>query len=400
LALGALMLAGAACSDDGTNTALKPEGPPNIEQVFVSVRQGGNAALVLALGVHPDLSQDTYVDKNGMRQVCPAQETPALDALQLEFTRDADGHKIPNPTYDPGSLDCDGEGDFTPPVTNAIAGADQEIRVIFDELMKGSTLEQFDCYCSKYCTAAQDPTSCCPNGILASLNETDCANNPTSELNETGQFLDEDLDGLPDRVRLLPGIVKVQCGDAADPTSFTDVFTSVETDGFYSPSGNQLIPTTGSGGVPDRLGPALQFNTTSGLETGADCQVVFADSVTDKDGNKVPPLAGTFHTEPLAAITVVPANGSLNVDLDQVITVGFNVKVDPATIAGIILRVMGGAEVPVTRTATPAGTSINITPDATLAPNTAYQIVIPTTVHDRFGGAFPAERVITFTTGT
>jgi hypothetical protein len=270
-------------------------------------------------------------------------------------------------------------------------------------------MEMFDCHCAKGCGDDEsDPTACCPNGLLATLDPSQCDDDPeTDQFNEGSLWLDENLDGVPDRTRLLEGAVKVQCKDDAGVLQDTFVSASTRTQGFYSPSGNQILPTDGDAGyIVEGLGPALQFNADTGLRTNSDCTIAFADFVTDKDGERVSALPdsenspGFFHTEALALVTSVPASGTMNVAVTQEITLRFNGQLDETTIDQVILREMGGATVATTNTLAPDGITINIVPDAPLDPATQYEVVIPTSLNDKFGGTFPAEQIISFRTAS
>jgi hypothetical protein len=334
------------CGTDESKTELRTEGPPDVLQVFVTERDPGTGATSLGM----------YVNTNNFGDL---------------WVIDDDGNGVPDLVEDNGD-------DLA--VDNAVVDGSQTMRIIFDELLDGATVERFFCACSN-----------CPNGIASSLDPTMCDDDPDTNVNELGQWEVLNGDGLPDRAELLPGVVTVECDGAT-------VYTSEAGDGFYNPSGNQDVPVaTGLAG----LGPAMVVTVSTGLKTNAACRVVVASSVTDKDGQAVPatPTDKTFHTEAMQVLTTVPANNATGVALDAAVQITFNALVDEASLANITIAVDGGADVAATATVDMNGTAVTITPNAALTASTKYNVTIPTTVKDKFGGAFPAAATFSFTTG-
>lgn len=137
-------------------------------------------------------------------------------------------------------------------------------------------------------------------------------------------------------------------------------------------------------------------STTAGLKSNAACSVSVADSVVDKDGNKVPALTGvSFKTDVLKATAP-----TATVDKAMPITISFNGRLDAATITGITIRKMGaGADTAATVELDTAGTKVLVKPAAPLDAMSKYEITVPATVTDAFGGAFPAAATLTVTTG-
>src|SRR5262245_50275737 len=120
--LGPSMLAGSlaagliGCSAPASNTDLRPEGAPEVLQVFVTERVEGGTAL----GLYYSGNAEYNVDETG---------------------GGANGD-MPNQcgdTYDELGDDC--------VVTDAVADASQKARIIFDELLQGSSVEEFVCAC-------------------------------------------------------------------------------------------------------------------------------------------------------------------------------------------------------------------------------------------------------------
>ena len=97
-----------ACSNPDSNTVLRPEGPPEIRQLFVLNTDGVS---VLAYGNHPDI-----VDENLNDSVVPPYSN------QVGWTTDAGCNFVEVP--------------------NALVTG-QRIRVVIDELLEGGMFEQF-----------------------------------------------------------------------------------------------------------------------------------------------------------------------------------------------------------------------------------------------------------------
>jgi hypothetical protein len=244
--VAAIALAGCGENPTGPNEDFNA-GPPEILQLFVLDQQGD---LRLAAGNH-----------------CQITGVPAVAS---ETCQD-DGTPF---------------GDAAGPVTDAMAGGNR-IRIVFDEPLAGSTVEQFQCACwGNGCTTrghifvagtTVDPTRC-----------LSCADDVTTvEVDETGLCADLNFDGVPDTSFLQPDLVTIDCGGLSVPIA--------EDDGFFSRAGNQLIPT---GLGVEGLGPALVLDPPP-LPRNSDCVVTVRPNVTDRDGLAVPapafPLA--FHTE-------------------------------------------------------------------------------------------------------
>lgn len=333
------------CGKEDSASDLRPEGPPEILQVFVI---DGDGTSKLAYGDHPDITGR-------------AEDPPDL---------------VPS------------HADQAGPVENAVVSGNR-IRIVLDELLRASTVEQFVCACAAGgCTTIGhtfdgtevDPEAC-----------TSCADDPATPLplNETGRCSDANLDGVPDDAILQAAVVTLSCQVA-------DV-VSGENDGWYNPSGNQQIPTQLG---TNALGPALVLNPPL-LPTNADCTVVIATSVVDKDGVAVPAVNATFHTEPMLVIASSPPDGASGIStVDFTAAITFNTELDGAS-AGNVTVDVGGTDVPGTAMLDPMDPSTILwTPAAALTADTDYTVTVETTVTDVFGSALPAVHTFTFTTGT
>jgi hypothetical protein len=358
LMLGAVGLGG--CAREDAPSDLVPAGDPEILELFVI---DGDGVSKMAAGNHPEIKDDPddniaaiYADKNG----------PVLEAI--------------------------------------VSG--NRLRVIFDELLEASTVEQFTCACYA--------SGCATRGHTFTNTEVDvnrctsCEDDTTTPtINETGQCLDADFDGVPDDAFLQPQLASVQCTNTTAGAVTVDIS---ESEGWYNPSGNQQIPTALG---TNALGPALVLAPRA-MPTDADCSVVINSAVTDKDGNTVPmpafPLE--FHTEPLLVVGTSPADGQTGVTLanfdsdgDMVndvfrMDIQLNALIEVTIAADAVTVATGGNPVPGTTSVDAAdATLIHWTSDAALSATTMYDVAIGTGVIDEFGSPLPQADSASFTTG-
>lgn len=100
-------------------------------------------------------------------------------------------------------------------------------------------------------------------------------------------------------------------------------------------------------------------------------------------------------------ISTIPANGAINVPLDQVISVTFNKQMRTSTITNASFTVEGLSPIPGTITFedNASGTTAKFTPNSDLLEDTTYTGRIKTTVKDQDGNALQIAYVWNFTTG-
>ena len=208
VALGLATMGLGGCASESSNTDLHPEGPPEVLQTVVFQRDAADEAIpVLAFGTHPDF---------------PEMLGNVSDAVAFSF-------------YDAAN--------------DVVVG--QQVRLVFDELLKGSAVESFKCACTEVPPGSPAGTQpVCPNGSDVSndpFNCSSCDDNPqTTQVNETGKCLDLNGDHTPDDAVLNPDLVTITCG--------SQTWSNTADEGYYNPSGNQLVPVLeGLLG----LGPAL-----------------------------------------------------------------------------------------------------------------------------------------------
>ena len=396
-AVALMTVALVGCSESTEKGKLRPEGPPDILEVFMQEVIGdpaeGNLEFNIAYG-------------------CGDPRT--IDCAPEAITRDWSSADQPRT-----KLCCDrqlyhrNDDGF---MSAAVIGAGQKIRIVVDELLQGQTVEQFVCGCAD---PPEGTDVNCQGGPSASLDPLNCEDNPNTEISEASRFSDKNLDGVPDKTDLLPGIVEIYC-DGLSQSWF-----NLAEEGWYNPSGNQQVPAnvTDSSATLiilewESVGPALVLQTAQNpLPSNSDCHIRMHESTEypirdgmtemvmaarDKDGEVVPePSDFMFHTEPMRVTASMPQRNATNVapTLAQ-ITVQFNTKIAPASITGIVVTDMAGATVAGTATVSMDGTTFQFDPTADLAPSTRFTVTVNTTVTDTFGAAIPAAFTFSFTTGT
>ena len=110
----------------------------------------------------------------------------------------------------------------------------------------------------------------------------------------------------------------------------------------------------------------------------------------------------TFTTGTIPTVTAInPANGAINVPLNQKLTASFSEAMNPATImaAGTFTVTGGGTTVSGTVSYVAAANTAIFTPAVNLAPSTVYTATITTAAQSALGNALAANYVWSFTTG-
>ena len=397
--LGLVLALVAGCAADEPKGQLIPGGPPSVLQVFMN--EMGVADLQLAYGCGDTLANPEFFDPDD-----PSKPLP------LPACAGADIGACASPEGRPRTV-CQERHQIAPEddgkVDNAVAypgmGGGQKIRIVMDELLKASTIEQFVCACAMDDMGAINKAGCPDPAIWASKDRSLCDDNAATDAVETSRFADRNLDGVPDDAVLLPGIVTIACTDPTTGMPVPRTYQNLEEDGWYNPSGNQQLPIDGSGAPSwEGLGPALVITPNGGLPTGSDCTLVFDPSIVDKNDNM--PIktdqygALSFTTEPLYVRSTTPANNAVNVNRAIArITAALNVPLEPGSVAN--MTVADAAGMPVAGTAALAGnmTSIEWAPAAPLAATTRYTVTVGANVADSFGARLKTDYVIMFTTG-
>lgn len=407
-------LGGLGCADDKSKSDLDPEGPPAVRQVFVldpvSTDDGIGGEYALTYGIHPDAWECGVVDLD-----CPelgdncgdADTTNNQDCLECATTGEFEGHCVFTANSTAGTP---GE---TPGATSAVA-AGASIRIVSKELLDGKTLEQFACACfgSEDPGEGATPEACGAGGNEWAVDPTNCqacSDNPDTSIDESGRCLDANNDRIPDLATMQAGIAVIDCGVTDFPTPGAGgSYTTQQGDGFYYPSGNQLVTSAfGYGGV----GPAIVIEPLIELPTSATCTITLTAKPRDKDNEQFDAFEASFRTEGLT-----PAAVSDVAPTDTSVTVSFNVSLRASSVAGTVLRVRTAAipddeETPEDESvpAGPiiAGTTVSFDPesptDATLtAPagtfdvDVEYEILIGETIADSYGQAAGTDQSITF----
>ncbi len=305
-------------------------------------------------------------------------------------------------------------------VENA-AAANQVLRVVFDEIIPGNYFEEILCRSEDengngvldadekvwgrvpIGTTPDDVAACSPPELSACTAVCVFAGEPRG-------IQDLDSDGAIDDTRFIAGAIALVCGS---------IEIELDLDGsYYNPSGNQIIP---AGDLDiNGLGPAVVLRPRRPLPTSSQCTLEFAESVVDKDGIRVCAPAGgvieagctpgdtnnvSFAVEPLRLIATNPVDGARDVRLlgdtgHAIITLRFNVPVDPATLAGVVVSDGNGNAVETSVMVDPAlpGDSVPVTVEGGYQPNTTYTVAVAASVADLYGGTLPQPAAFSFTT--
>ena len=392
IAHGAVGLAAAglavACSEPTGALDLHPAGPPMVEQVRLeetyAIGASSGQRVVFGFGTHPGATAD-------------------------------DAH----------------------PVTTATA-AGNRLRIIVDELLRGSDLEEIACRFPvdtdafarvplgatpddvARCAVAQDalPARCPgrdPHAVCLCARDGGCptgthpdASPRVTPRGESVGVLDEDQDGAADATRLVAGAVAIRCGTIDVPI---DLGASS-----WTPSGDQQPPALGGF---DALGPAVVVvpGPAPGvaLPTNLDCGIAFSPEVVDLDGHPVcaPPggdltagctpgdtAAVHFHVEPLAFAVASPVDPQAQ-PRDGDVRIRANAPIDAATLANIAVTADPGIPytqftVGIPSVQRPNEILIHWMP--ALPPSTHFTIDVPTAVTDRYHQAPLQPLQIAFTT--
>ena len=402
------MLGSAGCGEEDSRTQLNPAGPPMVRQVFMEER------------VMVDTNDDGTPDSERTR-------------TQLAFGT----HKDISDADDPK----DG-------VSNALA-ANNTIRVVIDELLDGSTMEQVACgrledgvlahfdlddgdettlpitnphYSNIVSGSNPDDIADC-TGVDRSRCTAACttAHVPHGTFDDSDPIgvLDLDDDGAADAFRFKEGVVSVICDGTEMPLDLEAQAFQGHTDEdeirtFWNPSGNQQIPA-GTVGVAG-LGPAVVIKPT-GLRTGSSCSIEFDDSIVDKDGEPVcaPPNGDVdaacpgrgdtslipFGTQVFSLVGSAPTNDQQYVRLNTQVLLQFNLDVDSDTVGGNVSLADAGGAISSTIQLESDNAIVSILPDANLQPETEYTISITggaSGVKEVFGGGLAEDIEVTFTT--
>ncbi|MCP4444338.1 MAG: Ig-like domain-containing protein [Myxococcales bacterium] len=297
----------------------------------------------------------------------------------------------------------------------------QEIRIVLDELVRGSDIEEIGCADGSYSPIPRGTT---PDDIA------DCAGPVDSLLHcdtvclnpDTGApigILDEDEDGAADNMRMIDY-------NPAEGTDNVELAVSVICDGvnipldaelsFWSPSGNQTFPSNDKLSFRG-LGPAIVVKPLEayGLRTGAECGVTFRPEVVDYDDNPIcAPADGNiendcsggdtsrigFATTTLKVANSVPRHDDVDVSLSgsSFLLVALNAYVDPTSVGAITLTA-DGVDVPISPLVTDSdATAISFSLDADYHPETTYEITVAPTLADVLGGTLAAAHVVSWVT--
>ena len=372
------MMIVAGCTDYDSATNLHPDGPPKVQQVRM---------------------KETY---------------------QIQGTADTSSRRVFGFGTHPDAIDVEQH-----PVTSATL-AGNSFRIIMDELLVGNHLEEVACRSNvdtdaysrvpvgatpddlARCATAQDvlPATC--KGAMAVCmceNDAGCAVGTTMIAKGAPVGIDDkNQDGAADDTRLIAGAVGVKCGTIDVPI---DLNMS-----YWNPSGNQQPPAMGGF---EALGPAIVLVPLNGLPNNLDCQIVFAETVVDKQNVRVcaspsgdpeedctpgDTAAVKFKAEPMKFQSVSFVEGQTGVSRTEPIVFVANTNIDPMATSGVTITGPGTTPFTAFTATITMNKIINITPTGTgFAPNTMYTVTLATTIKDAFGQPLPTAMVLHFTTG-
>jgi hypothetical protein len=237
-------------------------------------------------------------------------------------------------------------------VSEAVARDGQRIRVVVDELLRGSSLEEVACADGSWSrvpvgTTIDDVARCA--GADLSRCEAVC-------IGDSGPvgILDANGDGAIDDTRLIEGAVQLMCDGMAVPIDTAH--------SYYQPAGSQRLSTASVG--TDSLGPAIAIVPAAGMRPGAMCSLGF-NEVVDKQGIELcaseAGLVGggcaagdtsaiSFRVEAFTLASSAPHDGETDVALhdeestDATITIQLNSELVPETVKGAIKVSAGGVD--------------------------------------------------------
>lgn len=381
----------AACTDTESATNLNPAGPPMIEQVVMN---------------------DATLDMTGMEN----------DARIFAFGT--------LPGVDPAMEHT----------ATAAAAAQQRLRIVFDELLKGNRLEELKCRANvgpdgafskvpdgatpddiAKCTTASDvlATTCVGDHAvcICQLDGGCIVGSDTVAKGKPVGVIDLNEDGAADTHQFISTSVQLKCGSVMIPA---DPATS-----YWYPSGDQLPPA--QGGI-EEIGPAVVFVPGGVIPTNTTCSLVFADDVVDKTDIKVcAPMGGrpascsgnldactqdctpgdvsafSFKTLPLAiaAANFSPTGNDKTVEIDFIADNAIDVSSLMAP-GAVTVTQNGTAFAGFTITVSDAGgrSLISLHPTAGMwLANATYTVTFSTAVKDAAGSPLPAPVTFTLTMG-
>ncbi len=327
-------------------------------------------------------------------------------------------------------------------VTSAVA-VNNSMRLIIDELLVGNNLEEIACRSAvdndafqqvpigatpddiARCSVADDvlSASCTgPTAVCICQNETGCISSTGGviELGAPVGVLDFNQDGATDDSQFIESSVGLLCGTINVPIDLEK--------SYWNPSGDQNRPAVGGF---EALGPAVVLTPLGPLPTNLKCQLVFSDSVVDKQGIRVcaPPDGDvnqdcqegdmsnfSFNSEILKLKPSEFIDGQTGVNKGSGITLSATAPLEPATVQtatnNITVVATTGPQPTITLTFDPMSPQVvsvsavsdcdgagGNPPAAGFCPNTEYTLTITQGVTDTFDQPPPAPQVFTFTTG-
>jgi hypothetical protein len=290
-------------------------------------------------------------------------------------------------------------------VGEAVARDGQRIRIVVDELLRGSSVEEIACADGSWSrvppgTDIDDIARCA--GADLSRCEAVCI----GDAGPVG-ILDANGDGAIDDTRLIDGAVVLTRDGAPVPLDLSR--------SYYQPAGSQRLSTASLG--TDSLGPAIAIVPAAGMRPGARCTLGFTD-VVDKQGVAI--CAGddcspgdtsaiTFGVEPFTVGSSHPGDGETDVPLtgegskDATISIQLNSELVPESVNGAIKITAGGVDLDDIEAtmAEDDEATIHITIAGGFHAGTEYKVTVTggaSGIKNRYDDTLASDHVITWTT--
>jgi hypothetical protein len=280
-------------------------------------------------------------------------------------------------------------------VSDAVARDGQRIRIVVDELLRGSSLEEVACADGSWSRvrpgADIDDVARCAGADLSRC-EAVC-------IGDDGPIgiLDANGDGAIDDTRLVEGAVVLTCDGVNVPL---DAGRS-----YYQPTGSQRLSTASVG--TDSLGPAIAIVPAAGMRPGATCTLGF-DDVVDKQGIALETSAISFGVEAFTLASSEPHDGATGVALhdedstDATIAIQLNAELVPESVHGAIEISAGGVDLDdlYPTMAADDEATIHITVPGGFKPGTEYKVRIAGGaggIKDRYNDTLDKDHTITWT---
>jgi hypothetical protein len=398
-----LASASGGCSDSTSKTDLL--GVPKVLNVMVTT-PGPNSAIgtpnSCTVFDSDDACQDPLFDALSNYELTFGSQA---DLNLCGFDANEDRLGPCNPTAEGLALHCALTGEHkghcvdsteNPPIVAHADPSGLTIRMVFGALLNGQSVERFACACQGTTFDALDEASCVGTAWTDDPFNCGGCGAAASDTSSQGKCLDTDNNGLPDISSLKPGLATITCGSL-----ITGAAGSLgQGQGYYYPSGNQLLSSQiGLLG----MGPALVFSPAFDLPVDTECTIKLTDAAKPKAGGTIEQAADgyKFRTDKLGVdgASSAPAADDTGVDpadpngegadLPQ-ITIAFNTTMKTPALSDVVVKLMGGAAVPLDSVEADGNTLI-VSLAGPLESGKTYEVSVKAAVSDTFNKTLGAD---------